>query len=85
MPDQDLPVRRLMRILSSYGVFVEFTKNNFIKARRSFPGGEVVYWMQHCHRGLRDTIPRLTAHAARRRLRLRQEDGIPDSEFYSRA
>lgn len=39
MPDIDLPVRRLIRILQGLGADVEFTNTGFVKASRRLPGG----------------------------------------------
>jgi hypothetical protein len=83
MADTDLPVRRLIRILSALGAQVEFTRNGFIKAVRTLPDKFVVCWMQHCHRGIKDTIPRHTVRVARRTLRLLEADGTTDDRFYS--
>ena len=83
MADRDLPVKRLMRILRSFGSTVEFSANGYVKAWRSIPSGETLGWMQHCHRGIHDTISRQAVRIARRRLRLRAEDGTSDETFYS--
>ena len=83
MADTDLQVRRLLRTLESLGCTVEFTSKNYIKAWRRLPDGQLRTWMQHCHRGIGDTIGWLTVKAARRKLLLRESDGTPDHNFYS--
>lgn len=42
MADSDLPVKRLMRILRSFGSTVEFTANGYLKAWRPVPSGETL-------------------------------------------
>lgn len=83
MGDADLSVGELTRILQALGCSVEFTKTGYFKASRRLPDGQTVFWMQHCHKGPRDTFRKHVVRVARRSLRLLEKDGTTDKSFYS--
>jgi hypothetical protein len=82
MADRPLPYRKLLRILRRYGVTEDRRRGKGSERllQRTVGGRKEVYPIK-CHKE-GEVKPTAVVKAVRRRLRLTQDDGILDDEFY---
>ena len=81
--DQPLRYRRLLRILSRFGVYEDKRRGKGSERMlRRVVEGRLEEYPIRCHNE-NEEKPRAVIRALRRRFRLTSEDGVSDAEFYS--
>lgn len=82
MPDKPLDLRKLARILESFGIERRDSrgKGSHLTFFGEVEGQRVVYVVPN-----RKELPACYVRGARKRFRLRPADGVSDRDFYSRA
>lgn len=79
MADRDLTVSDVMKLYAAHGCGYELTRKNFLKIWRG-QGATYRIWMQHLHKGIRDSLRRNKVHESRVRLGF---DAMNDDQFYA--
>ena len=79
MADRDLTVPEIMKLYAAHACGYELTRRNFLKIWRG-QGASYRIWMQHLHKGLRDTLRRNKVRESRVRLGF---DAMADEQFYA--
>lgn len=79
MANRALTVKETTILYKAHGCRVEFNhKTSYLKVFRD-TARPPLYWVQHCHKGLKDRFDPITVGKGRRRLGF---DTMSDEEFY---
>lgn len=83
MGDKPLKYRRLLRILKRFNAYEDKKRGKGSERMLCrVVAGRLVRYPIRCHNE-NEEKPRAIVKAVRRRLRLTEEDGVPDREFYA--